>query len=472
NAVAAAGVGEEVLVSNGLYQTAATIVVGDGKRVRGFVPREQVVVDGQGLCRVFLLSMSSGAVLDGLTITNGYTTSGYGGGGVYIDAGTTVTNCVVVGNTCASPGYMGGGVVCGGLLVDSLIIGNVCSYRGGGVYLSGYGVAVGCTVVNNRCLNTDYAAGGGMCAGEGSPMIADCLVVSNESWEGGGIGLFSACVVNSSTVACNQAFSAGGGGIYTYGTAAQTIQNCVISSNTAAANGGGVEFVSPGVLSNCTVNGNVAGGAGGVLLHAGSAAVRCRIAGNQATGMGGGVYTFQGGYVESCEISGNQAGTYGGGVAANKAGVLQNCTVAGNQASQGGGRYVDYLDYWLQNGGFCPQMTNCIVALNEASSSPQLAQTNGVAYSCSPGLGEGVDGNTAADPKFLRNGTGAGLALAGEDFRLRRSSPCVDRGLNDLSWMDGAQDLNGCARIYPINGTVDMGCYEVGPPSGSVILFR
>jgi parallel beta-helix repeat protein len=76
-----------------------------------------------------------------------------------------------------------------------------------------------------------------------------------------------------------------------------------------------------------------------------------------------------------------------------------------------------------------------------------------VGYSCIQGttVWPGI-GNTTNYPKFLGSAYG--------DYRLQTNSPCVDAGLN-MDWMTDYADPDGNSRI--INGTVDMGAYEMNP---------
>ena len=71
-----------------------------------------------------------------------------------------------------------------------------------------------------------------------------------------------------------------------------TLNDCTISSNTTALNGGGlVSGISTLNLTDCTVTGNSAPGDGGGLMGAGGGATltACTISGNSAE-YGGGVY--------------------------------------------------------------------------------------------------------------------------------------------------------------------------------------
>jgi hypothetical protein len=109
------------------------------------------------------------AVLDGFTVTNGY--AEYGGGGLQMERGCVVRNCVVTGN------YVERGV-------------------GGGISLSG-GTVVNCVITNNLAGREGVrASGGGIGAGSGrwnvvDPLIINCTIVGNKATDkGGGIACF------------------------------------------------------------------------------------------------------------------------------------------------------------------------------------------------------------------------------------------------------------------------------------------
>ena len=80
----------------------------------------------------------------------------------------------------------------------------------------------------------------------------------------------------------------------------------------------------------------------------------------------------------------------------------------------------------------------------------------GLNYSCViPAVG-GM-GNITNNPG-LKN-------LAGGDYHLRMTSPCVNAGTNQL-WMTGAVDLDGNPRI--LKTIVDMGAYETRLWQGTI----
>jgi len=206
--------------------------------------------------------------------------------------------------------------------------------------------------------------------------------------------------------------------------------------------------------------------------------------GNYQSGLyddgGGGVYCeSSSALVTSCIISGNSGCVYGGGV---NGGTLVNCLLTANTALT---YNQSTIYYWGTGGGaYFSSLLNCTVVANSAYFGGGLAYcsaTNCIVYysssggdgfyagfvnSCSTGL-QNDSGNTTNEPLFLD--------LAGGNYHLQSTSPCVDTGLNVTTV--GNADLDGFPRV--VNGTVDMGAYEyqhlpyilVPPVSQSVLVF-
>ncbi len=210
-AIDAAECGDTVLVEDGIY-------TGPGNRNIDFLGKvitvrsengpENCIIDCQRAGRGFYFHNSEdvNSVLDGFTITNGFS-----GSGIYCrDSSPMITNCIISGNLASS----GGGIFCR----------------------------------------------------ESNPTIIDCTISGNSAYEGGGIycGWSSSPVITNCTISGNSADR--GGGIYGYGSL--TITNCTFSRNTAKGTdryrygrGGGI-FCSGGNLTvtNCIFSGNAAEG--------------------------------------------------------------------------------------------------------------------------------------------------------------------------------------------------------------------
>lgn len=210
-----------VNVAEGTYRLAAEWLVDKGIRVRGVGAADKTVVRRSSTstttARMRVLRLShEAAIVEGLTLTNGYTsvTSGTGawiregllrnclfvgnvsdngsGGGFAIDAGT-VSNCVVFANQARG----GGGIMAnGGLVTDCLVYGNATG-KGGGAN-GGGGVSVsGGTLRNTLVYGHTHANTGAGINGTGT--LINCTVVDNTNTTatvGGGIVLTGGSAVN------------------------------------------------------------------------------------------------------------------------------------------------------------------------------------------------------------------------------------------------------------------------------------
>lgn len=205
-------------------------------------------IQTNGPAAVRCVYMTNYSSLIGFTLTNGATllattplNDNKDGGGVYCQStNSTISNCVIIGNTC---GRLGGGALAG-TLYNCLITSNylaTASTWGGGAYGS---VLYSCIVSNN------YAeTGGGASAcrlynstivgnlkGTGvrdCTMVYNCIIVGNKDTSYGG-GARGSTVYNSMIVGNYSAESGGGA----FGS---TLYNCTIVGNQAATSGGGVD---------------------------------------------------------------------------------------------------------------------------------------------------------------------------------------------------------------------------------------
>jgi hypothetical protein len=241
-----------------------------------------------------------------------------------------------------------------------------------------------------------------------------------------------------------------GGGVR-LGAAATLILSAVeITGNLLAADtgtGGGVAVLFPGsvlTLINSTIANNLAALGGGIEFTAGSATItNSTISGNTAAGSaaGGGVRVAGGSVVFwNSTIAGNTATTGAGvGIVDGTTVTLSGTIVAGNNAATGGdveGRPQDASE------------DNLI-----GNNTGLLAITNG------------VNGNlvgTAASPIDPRLGP---LQFNGGTTRTRAllpGSPAINAGFNFLGL---ATDQRGAGFSRTVGGGVDIGAFEVQPPS-------
>ena len=141
DAVDAAGFGDTVLVTNGLYRLTDEITVSKALTIQSVNGPEVTIVNGQSYDRCFYFE-SYATVLSGLTVTNGYVIGN--GGGVYGSSDAyIVTNCIISGNSAYAYSSCSGGGMYNGTANNCIISGNSAysesgnsSYAslGGGIY--------------------------------------------------------------------------------------------------------------------------------------------------------------------------------------------------------------------------------------------------------------------------------------------------------------------------------------------------
>jgi len=188
-AVAVAGFGDSVLVTNGIYQSGGDSFNGSNRvddlnsvpilSVNG--PAVTTIVGYQvpgttnGAAAVRCVYLREFGTLSGFTLAGGATTTGSYAGGVMAESLCVVSNCVIIGNA----GYYAGGVYSGNgpLLVNCMIASNTATYEGG----NGGGV-YGC-IISNCVVKNNYAASGG---GQANGTAYNCLFTGNGSTNSSG----------------------------------------------------------------------------------------------------------------------------------------------------------------------------------------------------------------------------------------------------------------------------------------------
>ncbi|MGA2092683.1 MAG: S8 family serine peptidase [Sedimentisphaerales bacterium] len=177
-----------------------------------------------------------------------YPTTSYGGAIAFENGASPLfTKCTFTDNLAA----VGGAVYCDEAYPEfdaSAFIGNSALHGGGVMFSQGFAVVNRCFFTGNQ--GTYPAAQGGAIAALGANAeITDCNILRNRSaGDGGGI------YVSSRNI----------GGTEAPGGNSVLIKNCLITNNSADANGGGIAavwFSDPNIV-NCTIVNNTAGGAG------------------------------------------------------------------------------------------------------------------------------------------------------------------------------------------------------------------
>jgi hypothetical protein len=240
-----------------------------------------------------------------------------------------------------------------------------------------------------------------------------------------------------------------GGGIYNDGIL--TVNNCILTANTAPF-GGGIYNYYHGTLTvnNCTVSANTAS--------------------YGVTSYGGGICNDRGTLiVNNCTLSANIA-NYGGGIAnINGLGTLtvNNCTVSANTASyEGGGICNDNVSSM--------KLHNTIIAGN--SSSQVYPDVFGTVTSQGHNLVGNTSGSSGWAGSDLLNGNpqlGSLQDNGGPTFTMAPSlnpiSAAIDAGDDAVTGtpLYLTTDQRGLPRKSGAH--VDIGAYEVNPPSNHIV---
>jgi hypothetical protein len=213
-----------------------------------------LTISGNHLSQVFHVTGAQPVVLSGLTISNGVSSPGVGGG-IYNGGTLTVSQCTLNGNGGLSTSYGGGIFNEGTLTVSQSTLSGNSAARGGGISNRGT-LTVSQSTLNG---NLAYYAGGG---------------IYNEGYNRfypGNATLTNVTLSNNYNELGMVVF--GGGGLFVTGSkGTTTLTNCTISRNLSSSySGGGGIAVATEVgaytyptlnLTNTIVAGNTYGGVG------------------------------------------------------------------------------------------------------------------------------------------------------------------------------------------------------------------
>jgi len=359
----------------------------------------QTIIDGNqnGSVVVFENYETMGAVLTGLTITNGY--SQYGGGIYCYNSNPCLTNITIIGNSA----FMEGLTISG---------------FGGGIYCEQSNPTLtNVTITNNIAQSQDPmigGAGGGIFCYNSNPILQNITISGNSATQNGG-GIF--CCDNSNPI----------------------LQNTTISGNSATQNGGGIfccDNSNPS-LENVIILNNTGSYGGGIYCSAYSSPslINVIISGNSADFSGGGI---------ECYAYSNPS--------------LVNVTITGNSTNSGGGIYCEYnsspslINCILWNDS--PEEIYFHTSMDPNSISVSYSNIHGGEEGIitnNNGTVNWLEGNIDENPLFVETGD--------HPFMLQDLSPCVNAGIPDTTGLNLPEyDLAGNPRMF--GGRIDMGAYE------------
>ena len=227
------------------------------------------------------------------------------------------------------------------------------------------------------------------------------------------------------------------------------LQDCVVSNNICTDWTGGIDNC---LAIDCVITGNKSShvGAGGAKD---SILVRCSVIGNSADASAGGCGNCK---MYQCIVQGNTGGSASevnggelydcliiatGGSRIMCASSCYNCTIVSSESSH---------DIWRDT-----RLYNCLLSGRGGGLSVNGDHNWGVSLkNCF--LDTVTLGTYATQSNCLE---GRANFVGDGDYRLQKSSPCIDAGDNTYSTTE--TDFAGKARIY--NGKVDIGAYEYHP---------
>ena len=435
-----------VLITNGLYYPASSVILDKGITVNSMNGRDITILDGLDSHPLFSIEHEQAIVMN-LTIQNG---QGINGGGININNGT-IAQCTIVSNRATGPGWYdgdGGGVyMSGGLMTNCLLQHNDARVYGGGIFCYLNGTSSHCTIITNTARG-DY--GGGIYLDRGG-YAKHSIIASNYADSGGGIYCNNGGSASNCMLQGNNAIFGGGAFISLNGI----IQDCCICENYAEGTlggnegGAGVYLSGGGLLTSCVISNNDAFNflnalqGGGVYCSTSGTVERCTIVDNAADA-GAGAYFSGGGLIQNSLLMANWTRSginHGGGIFLDNGGEVKSCSILRNTSSAGG------------SGIYCDTSGQVINSIIYNNAYPNVVVTNdaggfSMTYSCTTPTISGT-GNINQDPEVVDLNT--------KDARLTAASPCIDKGINE-SWMFEETDLSDHPRVF--NNHVDMGCHE------------
>jgi len=344
----------------GIYNQLTGTVTVDASTIR-----DNTAVYGGGIFNKATLTVLNGSTIGGATTGNTATD----GGGIYnqLNATTMINDSSISANIATAEG---GGIynnTGGYVTVNASVVSANTAPGGGGIYNKGTTLNIlnGSTIGGAGTGNVATAFGGGIFNEIGTTTVNGSTVSANKSQYGAGIYNAATLIVqNGSLIGGVGSGNQGidnlplGGGIYNDTGASATIDNSIISANTAYIGGGifnkAILKIQNGSLIGGSSAGNQASNYGGGISNEtdgttivdGSTVSANKSWNGAFTNCGGGIYNdatlvIQNGSTIGGTGAGNHGVESGGGIcnSANGTATVDSSTVSANTAKNGGGIY-------------------------------------------------------------------------------------------------------------------------------------
>ena len=325
-----------------------------------------------------------------------------------------ISNCLFVDNTAMtgeSPG--GGAIYCfwSDIIVRNCKFMNNQSYSGGALFLH----ESDAILENNIITKNKADFGGGLSIEMNSnPMIKNCLIVSNNAAEnGGGIIIHPAGLKLKFENVTFDDNSAGYGGAVETANSELYFINCEFYGNSVTGVGAGIRSLASVLnITGCKFDNGSAEIFGGALstneseLNISSSTFTA----NAAEILGGAIHSdFTGLQLDSCYFENNAAGENGGAVFAwQSEAILDNCSFSENSASfYGGALYGDSTGMEISNTNFSNNQS-------EWGGGASIDRADVKIYNCSFGNNSGRNGGALSS-------SSCSLSISSTDFISNRS---------------------------------------------------
>lgn len=223
-----------------------------------------LTISGNNATRVF--NVTSGAVaIANLKIANGK--SNYGAGLKVFGADVSVTRCIFDSNVASNNG--------GAIYSEGTLAVNECTLANNksepyGAYGGGIGINNGSATLNGSTITGSTGTEGGAIINNAALTMTNCTLAGNTTYGGAGAAIYNTpsgtLLVNSSTIANNQALNSGGG-IFNYQSGSTTIGNSIVAQNTVQ-NGSGADIAGNITSADYNLFGSApAGSVAGATAH-------------------------------------------------------------------------------------------------------------------------------------------------------------------------------------------------------------